>query len=108
MIRRDDEIVGYVRRADYAFALEKSIAYGYVSRPDKQVEIDVICSCTLATSVYTCKSCIVKLRITRAKFEFVDFDARALAACMASLTSIHRPAQLLAVYLEWWRHIDDK
>lgn len=33
-IRRDGEIVGYIRRAEYAFTLGRSIAFGYVQRPD--------------------------------------------------------------------------
>jgi len=34
-IWRDDVCVGFIRRADYAFALGKSIGYGYVNHPDK-------------------------------------------------------------------------
>ena len=37
VIRRNDEIIGYARRADYAFTLDKSIAYGYLTRPDGEV-----------------------------------------------------------------------
>jgi len=33
-IWKDGVPVGYIRRADYAFALGRSIAYGYVQRPD--------------------------------------------------------------------------
>ncbi|XP_066953754.1 sarcosine dehydrogenase, mitochondrial-like isoform X1 [Macrobrachium rosenbergii] len=33
-IWRDGEPVGYVRRAEYAFTLERALAYGYVRRPD--------------------------------------------------------------------------
>uniref|UniRef100_A0A1E1X2L8 Putative dimethylglycine dehydrogenase n=1 Tax=Amblyomma aureolatum TaxID=187763 RepID=A0A1E1X2L8_9ACAR len=33
-IWRDDEVVGFTRRGDYGFALGKSMAYGYVKRPD--------------------------------------------------------------------------
>ena len=32
-IVRDDEVMGYVRRAEYAFSLGRAIAYGYVQRP---------------------------------------------------------------------------
>ena len=42
-IWRNDEVVGFIRRADFAFALDKSIAYGYVSRPDGEpVTLDYI------------------------------------------------------------------
>jgi len=34
---RDGISVGYIRRAEYAFALGRSIAYGYVERPDGEV-----------------------------------------------------------------------
>lgn len=37
MIWRNDQIIGFIRRAEYAFALGKSIAYGYVSDPDSEV-----------------------------------------------------------------------
>ncbi|KAL1468918.1 hypothetical protein MTO96_025147, partial [Rhipicephalus appendiculatus] len=33
-IWRDDEVVGFTRRGEYGFALGKSLAYGYVKRPD--------------------------------------------------------------------------
>lgn len=33
-IVRDNQIVGYARRAEYAFALGRAIAYGYVTRPE--------------------------------------------------------------------------
>lgn len=33
-IVRDGQVVGYARRAEYAFALNRAIAYGYVRRPD--------------------------------------------------------------------------
>ena len=33
-IWRDGVCVGYLRRADYGYWLQKSIGYGYVSRPD--------------------------------------------------------------------------
>lgn len=33
-IWRNDRVVGFIRRADYAFALGKSIGYGYVTDPD--------------------------------------------------------------------------
>ena len=33
-IVRDGQIVGYARRAEYAFALGRAIAYGYVQRPE--------------------------------------------------------------------------
>jgi sarcosine dehydrogenase len=33
-IWRDDQVVGFLRRADYAFTLNKSIGYGYIRRPD--------------------------------------------------------------------------
>lgn len=33
-IWRNGEVLGYVRRAEYAFALGRSIAYGYVSHPE--------------------------------------------------------------------------
>ncbi|XP_067931861.1 sarcosine dehydrogenase, mitochondrial-like isoform X2 [Watersipora subatra] len=33
-IYRDGEIVGYIRRAEYAFALDKVIAWGYVRNPN--------------------------------------------------------------------------
>lgn len=33
-IVRDGAVLGYVRRADYAFSLGRAIAYGYVRRPD--------------------------------------------------------------------------
>ena len=33
-IYRDGVPVGYLRRADYAFALGKTMGYGYVSHPD--------------------------------------------------------------------------
>lgn len=33
-IVRDEQVVGYARRAEYAFALNRAIAYGYVRRPD--------------------------------------------------------------------------
>lgn len=33
-IWRDDQVVGFTRRGDYGFALDKSMAYGYVKRPD--------------------------------------------------------------------------
>lgn len=36
-IFRDDVPVGFIRRAEFAFALGKSIAYGYVRRPDGAV-----------------------------------------------------------------------
>ena len=36
-IYRGNEIVGFLRRAEYAFYLGKSIAYGYVSKPDGSV-----------------------------------------------------------------------
>ncbi|KAG1680638.1 Sarcosine dehydrogenase, mitochondrial [Nymphon striatum] len=35
IIYRNDETVGFVRRADYAFALGKSMCYGYIAKPDK-------------------------------------------------------------------------
>lgn len=35
-IRRDGKIAGFIRRADYAHALGKSIAYGYVIRQDSE------------------------------------------------------------------------
>lgn len=34
VIRRNGEIVGYLRRADFAFALNKSLGYGYVKAPE--------------------------------------------------------------------------
>ncbi|XP_015921050.1 sarcosine dehydrogenase, mitochondrial [Parasteatoda tepidariorum] len=34
VIWRDDRIVGFLRRADYGFAIGKSIGYGYVTDPD--------------------------------------------------------------------------
>ncbi|GIX90698.1 sarcosine dehydrogenase, mitochondrial [Caerostris extrusa] len=34
VIWRDDRIVGFLRRAEYGFAIGKSIGYGYVSHPD--------------------------------------------------------------------------
>ncbi|XP_037773436.1 sarcosine dehydrogenase, mitochondrial-like [Penaeus monodon] len=33
-IWRNNEVLGYVRRAEYAFYLGRAIAYGYVERPD--------------------------------------------------------------------------
>ncbi|XP_071948370.1 sarcosine dehydrogenase, mitochondrial-like [Antedon mediterranea] len=33
-IWRNDQIVGFIRRADYGFAIGKSLAYGYVTHPD--------------------------------------------------------------------------
>ncbi|KAK2188591.1 hypothetical protein NP493_127g01000 [Ridgeia piscesae] len=33
-IKRDGKVAGFIRRADYAHALDKSIAYGYVTRDD--------------------------------------------------------------------------
>ncbi|XP_063887251.1 sarcosine dehydrogenase, mitochondrial-like [Scylla paramamosain] len=33
-IVRDGEVLGYVRRAEYAFSLGRAIAYGYVRRPE--------------------------------------------------------------------------
>lgn len=36
-IRRDGKIAGFIRRADYAHALGKSIAYGYVVHHDGEV-----------------------------------------------------------------------
>ena len=33
-IYRDGVIIGYLRRGDYAFALDKSIGYGYVRHPE--------------------------------------------------------------------------
>lgn len=33
-IIRDNQVIGYTRRAEYAFSLGRSIAYGYVRRPD--------------------------------------------------------------------------
>jgi sarcosine dehydrogenase len=35
-IWRDDQVVGFLRRADYAFTLNKSIGYGYIRQPDSQ------------------------------------------------------------------------
>ncbi|KAG8194546.1 hypothetical protein JTE90_013293 [Oedothorax gibbosus] len=37
VIYRDGIIVGFLRRAEYGFAIGKSIGYGYVSRPDGDV-----------------------------------------------------------------------
>lgn len=37
LIWRNDCIVGFIRRAEYGFALGKSIAYGYVSDPNSDV-----------------------------------------------------------------------
>ncbi|XP_071498557.1 sarcosine dehydrogenase, mitochondrial-like [Diadema antillarum] len=34
LIRRNDEVVGFLRRAEFAFELNKSLGYGYVMRPD--------------------------------------------------------------------------
>ncbi|KAK7075104.1 hypothetical protein SK128_005196 [Halocaridina rubra] len=36
-IWRDGKPVGYIRRADYAFALGRSLGYGYVQHPDKSI-----------------------------------------------------------------------
>nr|CAG4649939.1 EOG090X014D [Sida crystallina] len=33
---RDDQVVGFLRRAEYGFTLAKSLGYGYVRRPDGQ------------------------------------------------------------------------
>lgn len=33
-IYRDGKIVGYIRRGEFAFALDKEIAWGYVSNPE--------------------------------------------------------------------------
>jgi len=33
-IKRDGKVAGFIRRADYAHALDTSIAYGYVTRDD--------------------------------------------------------------------------
>lgn len=33
-IYRDDKVVGFVRRANYGYSIDKSIAYGYVSHHD--------------------------------------------------------------------------
>ena len=34
VIRRNGKVVGYLRRADFAFALNQSIGYGYVTTHD--------------------------------------------------------------------------
>lgn len=34
VLRRNGEVVGYFRRADHAFALNKGIGYGYVQKSD--------------------------------------------------------------------------
>ena len=40
-IYRSGEIVGFIRRADFAFALNKSIGYGYLKHPSgEQVTMD--------------------------------------------------------------------
>ena len=33
-IFRDDQVVGFIRRAGYGYFIGKSIAYGYISHPD--------------------------------------------------------------------------
>ncbi len=33
VIWRDGEVVGYIRTAEYAFAIDKSMAYGYITHP---------------------------------------------------------------------------
>lgn len=33
-IWRNDEVVGFLRRGDYAFAIDKAIGYGYVIQPN--------------------------------------------------------------------------
>ena len=38
-IYRDDKPVGFLRRGDFAFALNKSIGYGYISNPDDPDQI---------------------------------------------------------------------
>ncbi|GFU16536.1 sarcosine dehydrogenase, mitochondrial [Nephila pilipes] len=37
VIWRDDSIVGFLRRAEYGFAIGKSIGYGYVTHPNGEV-----------------------------------------------------------------------
>lgn len=32
-IYRNDEVVGFIRRGDFGFAIDKSIAYGYIKDP---------------------------------------------------------------------------
>lgn len=35
-IRRNEEVVGFIRRGDFGFAINKSIAYGYIQDPNNQ------------------------------------------------------------------------
>ena len=42
-IYRDDQVMGFLRRGEYAFALGKSIGYGYVKHPEgEKVTLDYL------------------------------------------------------------------
>jgi sarcosine dehydrogenase len=40
IILRDEQVVGYVRRADYGFYVDQPIAYGYISNPEGKLTND--------------------------------------------------------------------
>nr|CAG4651589.1 EOG090X014D [Triops cancriformis] len=76
-IWRDDQVVGYLRRADFGFALDKSIGYGYVRHPEGQpVTLDY-----LRQGNYQLESMGVKLPATLHTKTPFDSNGHRLKGC---------------------------
>ena len=60
-VYRDGVAVGHIRRSDYGFFIDKTIAYGYIRHPDGGVVSRTVLYCTLlySTVLYCTILCTV-------------------------------------------------